>query len=276
MEDTDIHGVYRYLLARRSVCQGTDVQRLSLRAYFLTRSVGVAAQLSHRWTPGGQEIAKFLASSPWMLRVFLDCGLGRAYITTMFVKVLERRCVESFLHIIQFEPLATRFAARRCEDTYYTYVWTHYVPQMFGALLETYLGFDGLVIDGGVFLSIIPSLSPTQLETIMNHNQHRYLVYAMTSPLAYITSQLGTTDVFDSGMLVRRGVYQYENAERVWLNLRTQRRRRNWRFLFWCAVLHARMMEFRERYWSIDSSRVRSAATEFYDLAREQGEPSKN
>ena len=200
MESSDLPMIYRYILARRAVCNGTVEQKQSLRAYFLTRYVSDAAQLTHRWNAVGQEICKIIAGVPWMLEVFLGCGYGRVYITTMFMQVLKHDNPAAFLNIIQCEPLAERFAARSGDDIYYKYVWTHYVPVMRPAILDTYLRGDGLVIDPHVFLSIIPSLSPAQLETIMNHPCHRDLVYKLTSPYAYIETEIRTRYKYESCM----------------------------------------------------------------------------
>ena len=178
MEGSDLPLVYRNILSRRAVCKGTDADKTSLRAYFLTRSVSDAAQLNQRWSSMGQEICKVIAGVPWMLEVFLACGYGRAYITTMFIQVLIRGNKEAFLNIIQYPPLAERFAARCADDTFYKYVWTHYVPVMRGEILDAYLRREGLDIDPEIFLSIIPSLSPAQFELIINHPLHRDLCTA--------------------------------------------------------------------------------------------------
>lgn len=272
MESSDLPMIYRYILARRAVYTGTDIQKQSLRTYFLTRSVSDAAQLSHRWNAVGQEICKIIAGVPWMLEVFLGCGYGRAYITTMFIQVLKHDKPEAFLNIIQYEPLAERFAARCSDDTFYKYVWTHYVPTMRGAILNTYLRSKDLVIDNNVFLSIIPSLSPSQLEIIINHPAHRDLVYNLTSPYAYIESQVRqrythAACMRDPTVIQNYGVHQYINAERVWKQVKDARRARNWRLLFWLSVLHSRMMEFREKYWALSGKQVQAAATEFYELS---------
>ena len=70
------------------------------------------------------------------------------------------------------------------------------------------------------------------------------------------------------------GIWQYRNAERDIDRIRKARRERNWRFMFWCALLHCRMMEFREKYWALSGKIVRAAAAEFYSLAG--GEEGKN
>ena len=172
MQYDDLQSVYRFILATRAVGSGTPAQKQNLRTYFRTRSVAVSAQLTHRWCSAGVHITKLIASTPWILSCFLEAGFGRAYLTSMFSTVMECGHVESFLNIIQYEPLVVRFAARRVGDLHYEFVWTHYLPQMFGSILDAYLRFDGLVIDGDVFLSILPSLSPRQLETILTHPCH--------------------------------------------------------------------------------------------------------
>lgn len=272
MEDNDLQSVYRYLAAARTVGSGTDAQKQTLRMYLLSRSPGQVAQLSHRWNPVGLEICKMIARIPWMLEVFLSCGYGRVYMSSVFMKVLESGNVECFLNIIQYEPLAERFAARCVDDTYYKFVWNHYVHLMKGAILDTYLRFDGLVVDAGVLLSIIPSLSHAQLEFILNHPHHRYLLYDLTSPYAYVEAQVRRAYTYPNCMneptvRIHYGVQQYENAERLWKQLKVERRVRNWRFLFWCSVLHSRMMEFREKYWALSSKHVQGAAKEFYSLS---------
>jgi hypothetical protein len=272
MESSDLPLIYRYILARRAVCNGTDAQKQSLRAYFLTRSVSDAAQLTHRWNAVGQEICKIIASVPWMLEVFLGCGYGRVYTTTMFMQVLKHDNPAAFLNIIQCEPLAERFAARSGDYIYYKYVWTHYVPVMRPIILDTYLRGDGLVIDPHVFLSIIPSLSHAQLETIMNHPCHRDLVYKLTSPYAYIETEIRTRYKYESCMneptvIQNYGIHQYKNAEHLWITIKAARRARNLRLLFWWSVLHSRMMEFREKYWSLSGKCATAAATEFYALS---------
>jgi hypothetical protein len=272
MEDNDLQSVYRYLMERRSVGSGTTEQKQSLRAYLLTRSPSQVAQLSHRWNAIGLEISKMISRVPWILEVFLACGYGRAYMSSMFLKVLESGNAECFLNFIQYEPLAERFAARCVDHTYYKFVWNHYIHLMNGAILDTYLRLDGLVIDACVLLSIIPSLSPSQLEFILKHPRHRYLVYALSSPYAYVETQVRRAYKYPNCMnepMVRMHycLHQYEHAERLWKQLKNERRVRNWRFLFWCTVLHSRMMEFREKYWALSSKHVQDAAKEFYSLA---------
>jgi hypothetical protein len=272
MEDNDLYSVYRYLLARRSVGSGTTEQKQNLRAYLLTRSPSQVAQLSHRWSRVGLEICKMIARVPWMLEVFLACRYGRAYMSSIFLKVLESGNVHAFLNIIQYEPLAERFAALNVENTFYKFVWNHYIHLMKGAILDTYLRFDGLVVDACVLLSIIPSLSQSQLEVILNHPCHRYLIYELSSPYAYVEAQVRRVYKYQDCMneptaRIQYGVNQYENAERLWKQLKNERLVHNWRFLFWCTVLHSRMMEFREKYWALSSNHVNNAANEFYSLS---------
>lgn len=272
MEYSDLPLIYRYIAACRAVCKGTETDKLKLRAYFMMRSVSDAAELSHRWSSVGQEICKLIAGVPWILEVFLGCGYGRAYITTMFMQVLKHDNSDAFLNIIQYAPLAERFAARCGDDAFYNYVWTHYVPVMRGNILDTYLRREGLVIDPQVFLSIIPSLSPSQLETIMNHPAHRELVYKLTSPYEYVEKQVRQHYSYETCMreptvIQSYGVNQYINAERVWKQIKDSRRARNWRLLFWWSVLHSRMMEFRDKYWSLSGKRACAAAEEFYALS---------
>jgi hypothetical protein len=275
MEDNDLHSVYRYLLARRSVGTGTTEQKQHLRAYLLTRSPSQVAQLSHIWNRVGLEIcSKLIARVPWILEVFLACGYGRAYMSPLFMKVLDTGNVHSFLNTIQYEPFAERFAARSVENTYYKYVWNHYIPFMKGEILDSYLRFDGLVIDADVLLSIIPSLSHAQLEFILNHPRHRYLVYELSSPYAYVEAQVRRVYKYqdcqdcmnEPTARLQYCVSQYETAECLWKQLKIKRRVNNWRFLFWCTVLHSRMMEFREKYWALSSKHVQNAANEFYSL----------
>lgn len=271
MEDNDLQSVYRYLAAARTVGSGTDVQKQNLRAYLLTRSPSQNAQLSHRWSPVGLEICKMIARVPWILEVFLSCGYGRPYISSIFLKVLDSGNVHAFLNIIQYEPLAERFAARCVDHTYYKFVWNHYIHLMKGAILDAYLRFDGLVVDAGLLLSIIPSLAPSQLEFILKHQRHHYLVYELSSPYAYVETQVRRVYKYPNCMneptaRLQYGVAHYENAERLWKQLKNERRVRNWRYIFWCTVLHSRMMEFREKYWALSSKHVKNAEEEFYSL----------
>ena len=273
MERSDLPMIYRYILSCRAVCTGTDTQKQNLRAYFLSRSVSETAELSHRWNVVAQEICKLIAGVPWMLEVFLGCGYGRVYLTTMFMQVLKHDNPAAFLNIIQYDPLAERFAARCADDIYYKYVWTHYVPIMRPAILDKYLRLEGLFIDPDVFLSIIPSLSHNQLETIMNHVCHRDLVYKMTSPYVYIEKQVRQRYTYETCMsepsvIQNYGIHQYKNAERLWKHIKEYRRARNWRLLFWLSVLHSRMMEFREKYWALSGKCARVAAVEFYALSK--------
>lgn len=273
MESNDLRAVYRYILAQRAECTGTDEQKQSLRTYFLARSVSEAAQLSHRWCSVGKEICKIIAGVPWMLEVFLGCGYGRTYITSMFMQVLQHDNPTAFLNIIQYDPLYEQFAARHGDETFYRYMWIHYVPFMRDAILDTYLQINMMVIDAEVFLSIIPSLSPTKLEFILNHPQHTYLVYKLTSPYAYIENKVrlqytsDTSCMSDPYVIRTYGINKYINAERLWKEIKQTRRAYNWRLLFWSAVLHSRMMEFRERYWALSGKPARAAAAEFYSLS---------
>jgi hypothetical protein len=271
MEGSDLPMVYRNILSRRSICTGTDIDKQFLRDYLQTRSISDAAKLTNVWSAVGQEICKIIAGVPWMLEVFLGCGYGRLYLSTMFIQVLKHGNKNAFLNIIQYEPLSERFAARTSEDMYYKFVWNHYVPLMKGAILDTYLHMDGLVVDPNIFLSIIPSLSAAQLEFIMNHPRHN-LLYAMSSPYAYVEAQIRSIYKYPNCMneptaRLQYGVLHYENAEHLWKQLKTQRRARNWRFMFWCTVLHSRMLEFREKYWALSSKHVQNAAAEFYSLS---------
>ena len=273
MEYSDLPTVYRYIIAQRAICTGTESQKQNLRAYFLSRPADDSTFLSRQWNAVAQEICKLIAGVPWMLEVFLDCGYGRPYITTMFMQVLKHDNSSAFLNIIRYEPLASRFAARRSDELFYNYVWTHYVPVMRKAILDTYLRLDGFVLDTDAFLSIIPSLAPSQLETIMNHPFHRDFVYKLTSPYTYVENQVRQKYTYAACMqepliIQNYGIYQYINAERVWTHIKRARRQRIWRFLFWCAVLHSRMMEHRENYWALHGKRVRTAAAEFYELSK--------
>jgi hypothetical protein len=272
MESCDLPMVYRNIVSRRAVCTGTDIQKQSLRSYFTSRSVSESAQLRNRWSIVGQEICKIIAGIPWMLEVFLDCGFGGPYLATMLIQVLKHDNPAAFHDIIQYGSLPERFAARRVDETHYKYVWTHYVPVMREAILDTYLRLDGLVIDTDAFLSIIPSLSPSKLEFILNHPNHKYLVYKLTSPYAFVEKQVRQQYTYETCMseptiILNYGVHQYVNAECLLKQIKQTRRVHNWRFMFWCGVLHSRMMEFRERYWALSGKHVIAAAAEFYELS---------